>query len=1290
MKRQSGFLWIRIGLISLVIGAAVMITMLRGVVSLLESYQVEVEQWVSQQVGVPIDYESLSADLIYLNPRLTVRGLRVGGPEQIDLESAHIGLQINLAQSILTRSLVLVELELEGLRASLVPKADGGWGVLGLPESGSAPAFNLRQFLERAEQISVQSSSILVEAKRPVSLMFEDEGQGLRLTSTDTQRVLSGEMQVVADLANKLSLRETVSIVATVERDGAALVDGQISAYLTLKPTPQRTPPIEQHALEAELWLSSDQGKGLIQGHGKWSLLLGNNTAGIELASKFAGEFSIHERSYALNFSDSSMYVDDHRLGLGPFGVTVGSSTSEGEMMVGAYLDVLEFTSDSTLPLLEVMKGLGVSEADRALFSKVGPTLRLEAVKALARLDQVAESLAVIADIKELSLSVADGIPGVSGFQGFMNYGLGALALDVDAQDLSLHFGNLYDKAWALETVRGRLALRQLEDGYALSSGKLLANSEHISAVGKLEMNLPRDRRDRTWGLMIGARNFDLSAAQPFIPSTVPRDAAAWLQDNLLSGRADVTGLIVHGSLDRVSPKIEKRYMLEVAVANAEVQYAPDWPNASEVSGVLQISNEGVYGAPLLANVLETTLEDLSLVIPFSESGELSEVAVAGRLAGDLSDAIELFQETPLKSLTNGIAEYWVGEGPISGEVSVTVPIGAPDQVVGVDVGVEVTNAQLNMNDLGLELNNLLGIFEFTSQQGLSARNVSIEMLGGESIANLSTRYLDRGGITSVDLKGSVNIAEVQSWLDLVLLRFAEGKTQYQGNLSIPFGSRSDLPSVDLETDLQGVTVDMPPPFAKVSADSKRRLALTQTFDPMGSEISFNWERSAGGLLKLEGDRVKGGSIEIGNYQPSAAAFDALRVRGRLPFASLEEWDSFLLRLDEFSSLGVAETFRERLDSIQVRADEFDLFGYPLKDVVLGLYPAQDRWHMTLDNEQVIGSVQLSDDEDAPLEVLLKKLNLNSDGTQSDPLLGLTSADLMPADVTIESIVLDGDDYGSWAFELRPAQDLVALNALKAEVKGMQINAADGLKWYPGADRPRSEFEGEVIVQDMQACLAAWGFASGLEGENFKYQSTLTWPGSPLNIDIARLRGSIGVEGGKGRIVQAETSSGALKLLGIFDFAEIAKRFSFDLNSLLSEGHAFNQVTGRLDIGSGSVLISEPLRVLGAGSQLTVAGQVNLVTEVLDNDLILTLPLNKNLPWYAAYSAIATGPLAGAGVMLAREVFKDQINELTSLKYEVTGTLSEPEVMFVSIFDDSVRDNAEVTAESAQSAETSL
>jgi uncharacterized protein YhdP len=71
---------------------------------------------------------------------------------------------------------------------------------------------------------------------------------------------------------------------------------------------------------------------------------------------------------------------------------------------------------------------------------------------------------------------------------------------------------------------------------------------------------------------------------------------------------------------------------------------------------------------------------------------------------------------------------------------------------------------------------------------------------------------------------------------------------------------------------------------------------------------------------------------------------------------------------------------------------------------------------------------------------------------------------------------------------------------------------------------------------------------------------------------------------------------------------------------------------------------------------------------------VVTLPLNKNLPWYAAYSAIATGPLVGAGVLIAQQVFKDQIDELTSLKYEINGSLEEPSVELVSVFDASLRD----------------
>jgi len=163
------------------------------------------------------------------------------------------------------------------------------------------------------------------------------------------------------------------------------------------------------------------------------------------------------------------------------------------------------------------------------------------------------------------------------------------------------------------------------------------------------------------------------------------------------------------------------------------------------------------------------------------------------------------------------------------------------------------------------------------------------------------------------------------------------------------------------------------------------------------------------------------------------------------------------------------------------------------------------------------------------------------------------------------------------------------------------------------------------------------------------------------------------MKGGKGKIVQADAASGALKLLGVFDFAEIAQRLSLDLANVLGEGHAFNEVGGSFNLTPGLIQTKDPVVISGPGSQLTFAGELAVPSEVIDYDLIVTLPLNKNLPWYAAYSAIATGPLVGAGVLLAQQVFKNQIDELTSLKYELTGTLEEPMVELVAVFDSSIR-----------------
>jgi len=64
--------------------------------------------------------------------------------------------------------------------------------------------------------------------------------------------------------------------------------------------------------------------------------------------------------------------------------------------------------------------------------------------------------------------------------------------------------------------------------------------------------------------------------------------------------------------------------------------------------------------------------------------------------------------------------------------------------------------------------------------------------------------------------------------------------------------------------------------------------------------------------------------------------------------------------------------------------------------------------------------------------------------------------------------------------------------------------------------------------------------------------------------------------------------------------------------------------------------------------------------------LVVTLPLVDNIPWVAA---LAGGLPVAAGTYLLSKVFEDQVNQLSSGVYAVSGDLDNPEVAFERVFD---------------------
>ena len=152
-----------------------------------------------------------------------------------------------------------------------------------------------------------------------------------------------------------------------------------------------------------------------------------------------------------------------------------------------------------------------------------------------------------------------------------------------------------------------------------------------------------------------------------------------------------------------------------------------------------------------------------------------------------------------------------------------------------------------------------------------------------------------------------------------------------------------------------------------------------------------------------------------------------------------------------------------------------------------------------------------------------------------------------------------------------------------------------------------------------------------------------------------------------GRFLDVDQGGGAVKLIGLFNYSAIFERMQLNFSDLLGKGMSLNRVYARTMLNRGLLKFVDPMIVEGNSSLIRLTGNVNLNNGILDNEMIVTLPLDKSLPWYAAYVALAN-PAAGVGVLLARRIFDDQIESLSSGRYSIRGTLSDPVVEFETVF----------------------
>ena len=186
---------------------------------------------------------------------------------------------------------------------------------------------------------------------------------------------------------------------------------------------------------------------------------------------------------------DAQLKIRGQSIEIGPIGLAGEKGADQDGFTLAGYLDHFEVNDAAVKALSMSADVFGLSADQRVQLAAVSPRLRLERVQWQLKPARVRESFTVLADVANLELSLAGVVPGLSGLSGFVQFGFGAGYFDFDATNAQVQFGSLYDVPWSIAAIQGRLAYRQAEDGFALTSGKLVARA-YESHAGSTIANL--------------------------------------------------------------------------------------------------------------------------------------------------------------------------------------------------------------------------------------------------------------------------------------------------------------------------------------------------------------------------------------------------------------------------------------------------------------------------------------------------------------------------------------------------------------------------------------------------------------------------------------------------------------------------------------------------------------------------------------------------------------------------------------------------------------------------------
>ena len=1270
----------------------------------VDNYREQIlEQLNKNPSGMIVSAERIDNDWRPFRPSLAFNNVSIQHSNwDKALELNALVLELDTLRTVFSGSLRFSSIELDSLNILLTESESGRWTLAGFVSQGGEP-LDAQVLLTKIWDIGrIKLNDVSIRMRR-----FGE--QDITLPSLHVDMYSSGNSKrIVASLSaqkNKISRIniETEGEPFTEEFSALAywkLDDYQVAEFWQLLNLPL---VMDSAMLGGEFWLNWSADEVDLRGKVNLDNMLLHrvdenkpaNSKPIEidhLSSEFAADF---KAGYA------QLWSPEIRVQHADADISLKNIAMQKDADTHVQLSSVDIAAVMTfaqyLPLPEKLQQVLADLSPAGELKNVHVDIQKRAEQAL--------DFSLSAQLAAVSANAWKGAPAIKNVNGLLTASKLSGQVSLFTEDLSLAFPKLYDDQMQFDTAEGIVSWWLDTDDIYVKGQQLSLRGDYGDADGEFYLQIPKDKMQGDVGrliLDIGIKNSDAKYKNSFIPKILPKPLLTWLDDNIHAGKVKQAGFIFHGPISHPAIEVDaieekKVVQLWLDVEQGRVSYLPQWPIVENATAHVLLDDKEVFAKVSAAKMGDLHIKDADVAVESVAQGQ--RVNVQAYASGKTSSVMNLLQ-LPVLSQPLGFMQQWTSpNGHVFADVSISTVVQDAKDSLSLNVRSTISKAALVINDYNLVIRDINGPLDFNLNSGLSSKGLQAIFWQQPVKAVISSKPSAKGPLSKVKFSSKVSTKSLTDWTKQPVFSLMEGVTDVDG--AFYFGAEGA--GLQLESDLRGIIIDLPKPFAKTT-DKERKFTLHMPFTGEEKELTANFGAGVDIRFLMGPEGFSAGQINLG-LNKSEYQKNKIIVGGQIAEADAEQWlNTFQNYQQAAEALGqsLEQTFSRNeedgpawtaaIEKLHIR--QLNAYGHSLQNVKYDLYDASAFWQMGLEHPQLSGTLSIARDA-SPMRLYLQYIDLDllakklvpdvevdkealgdAEGKAFiSPLANPELANFPAMDVVVDSVWWKKQDYGEWQFELRSNKNAVLLDNLQASVKHMRLGPDEknkaSLSWSLG-ENSRTQFHGRFTADNLADALSAWGYSQEITSRSAQFDVDAAWRGVVTDYDFSEVVGNAKLQWREGTFADVGSSqTGALKVVGFFNVSLLVKRLQLDFSDLSSKGLAYDSVDGQIYFDEGVLTLKDELIINAPSSKIQMKGWADLNTEKVDMAMGVSLPLATNLPWVVA---LAAGLPAAAGVFIVSKLLKKQVSTLFSAVYKIDGDLNDPNVEFVRLFDTGLPD----------------